>query len=85
MRWYPVLVPTIKKVSQSWDPTPNESIPPQGDATAELPITAPADLPITKKKDKMRPGGKKRKIRWPTVPQPAIPMEASDPRNLRGL
>ena len=76
MRWYPVLRPTIR-ISQSWDPTPNESIPPQGDA--------PADLPITKKKDKMRPGGKKRKIRWPAVPQPAIPMEASDPRNLRGL
>ena len=97
MRWYRIKSPTIKS-AQSWDPTPNETIPPQDVPPANLSLSEP-DEPITKKKDKIRPGGKKRRIRFPAPmpPQgqalgPAVPQDSarpnaasSDPRDLRGM
>jgi hypothetical protein len=95
MRWY---APIIKS-AQSWDPTPNETIPPQDVPPANLSLSMPAEPVVTKKKGKMRPGGKKRKIRFPApMPEPgralgpAFPQDAarpnaasSDPHDLHGM
>jgi hypothetical protein len=86
------------KLAWSWDPTNNETsppfpsnVPPAAPGAAALPSRQVA--PIVPKRQKIRPGGKKRRIRQPgQALGPALPQDAarpnaasSDPRDLRGL
>ena len=84
MRWYKRL---NHKLAWSWDPSPDISIPPQEEQLQEPAAAVLPSHETVTKRDKIKPGKRKKKIRQVPFGQalgPQLPGPASDLQNIRG-
>lgn len=82
MLWYRSV-----RTAWSWDPAPDEVLPPQEEQLESPAAQALPSHETVTKREKIRPGKRKKKIRWAPYGQalgPQLPGPASDVHTLRG-